>query len=29
MEKMKTKISELEKEKDLVCISLTERLYGY
>ena len=29
MNKIKTKIDELEKEKCLVCISMTERLYGY
>ena len=29
MKKIKTKINELEKEKDLACISITERLYGY
>ena len=29
MKKIKTKINELEKEKDLVCISMTEKLHGY
>ena len=29
MKKIKTKIDELEKEKALVCISMTERLHGY
>ena len=29
MKKIKTKINELDKEKDLVCISMTERLCGY
>ena len=29
MKKTKTKINELEKEKDLACVSMTERLYGY
>ena len=29
IKKIKTKINELEKEKDLACISMTERLYGY
>ena len=29
MKKIKTKINGLEKEKDLACISMAERLYGY
>ena len=29
MKKIKTKINDLEKERDLACISMTERLYGY
>ena len=29
MKKIRTKINELEKEKDLACISMTERLCGY
>ena len=29
MEKIRTKINELEKEKDLARISMTERLYEY
>ena len=29
MKKIKIKINELEKEKHLACISMTERLYGY
>ena len=29
MKEIRTKVNELEKEKYLVCISMTERLYGY
>ena len=29
MKKIRTKTDELEKEKALACISMTERLYGY
>ena len=29
MKKIRTKINALEKEKDLACISMTERLYRY
>ena len=29
MEKIRTKIHEIEKEKVFACISMTERLYGY
>ena len=29
MKKIRTKINELEKEKYLACISMTERLCGY
>ena len=29
MKKIKTKINDLEKERDIACISMIERLYGY
>ena len=29
MKKIKTKTYDLEKERDLACISMTERFYGY
>ena len=29
MKKIRTKTNGKEKEKDLACISMTERLYGY